>query len=67
VTETIDRNSGGTITPDAALTGAYVVAASGRGVITQTGSNPVFYVISPTKVLALDLASAAPSVEEIVH
>ncbi|MFY9532356.1 MAG: hypothetical protein WAR24_25925 [Candidatus Acidiferrales bacterium] len=53
-----DVNSFGTVSNNLALTGAYSVAASGRGTGTLTSSsgttNLVFYVVSSGQVLILD-------------
>ena len=64
---TIDQNSDGSLNPDNAVTDTYAVGATGRVVITQTGSSPVLYIVSATKGLLLDLSSTTPVIEEVAH
>ncbi len=66
---TADENSAGTLSPDVAFTGTYVVAPTGRtSSFTAPGSgNSVLYVISPTRALLLDLGAAMPVIQEVVQ
>jgi len=67
LSETTDIDAVGTLQPDTAFTATYTTTASGRTTIMQTGSNQVLYIISTTKALLMDLSSAAPAVQEILH
>jgi len=67
VTGTSDQNAAGTLTPDAALSATYTVSSTGRGAIPTTGSGVVFYIISATKAILLDLTSSSPAFQEVLH
>jgi hypothetical protein len=67
-TGTVDLNVAGTLSPDQTLSATYVAATTGRTTFTPTaGDNSVLYIISATKADLLDLSTAAPSVEELIH
>jgi hypothetical protein len=67
LTGTSDQNAAGTLTPDSALSATYTMSATGRGTISTTGSGIVFYIISATKAILLDLTSSSPAFQEILH
>jgi len=64
---TSDQNVAGTLTPDAPLSATYTMSTTGRGSIPTTGSGIVFYIISTTKAILLDLTSSTPVFQEILH
>jgi hypothetical protein len=65
---TVDQNANGTLIPDTALSATYGTAASGRTTITPVaGDNSVAYIVSTTKAVSLDLVTATPVVQEVVH
>jgi hypothetical protein len=50
------------------ISGTYMVAANGRGVLTQNGSQSyLFYVVSPTKVVLLPTTTMNPYLVPISH
>lgn len=50
------------------ISGTYTVAANGRGVLTQNGSQSyLFYVVSPTKVVLLPTTTMNPYLVPISH
>ena len=60
---TLDQNSGGTITRDAVLTGAYDIQINGRGTLNldnNNGSSTVWlmYAISPNRAFLLDASTS---------
>ena len=63
----VDANSGGTLINKASLTGAYTVAASGRGTAALSGViNPVnvsFYVVSRKKLFAMQTDARSATVK----
>lgn len=68
LTGTQDANNNGTLTPDSALNDSYTVGSTGRVAITPgSGSGSALYIISATKTLLLNLASANPVIQEVVH
>lgn len=68
VTGAEDENTGGTLTPDAPLSATYVAAASGRTTFAPAGGdNSVLYIISPTKAILLDITTAHPVLNELLH
>jgi hypothetical protein len=68
VTGTIDLNASGSLYPDQTLSASYVTAATGRATFSPAGGDSsVLYVVSPTKVLVLDLQTGNPVVVEAVH
>jgi hypothetical protein len=65
---TADLNVAGTLSPDQAISATYVAATSGRTTFNPTvGDTSVLYIISATKADLLDLATGAPTIEEILH
>lgn len=69
ISGTEDVNEVGTLSPDVALAGTYTVSSNGRGTATvttnTTTSNLVFYVVSGSRVLAIEVdptATAAGSI-----
>ena len=67
ITGTADQNAAGTLTPDYAISLTYTVSSNGRGVIPTTSSGEVFYIISATEALLLDLTSSNPTVVDVLH
>jgi len=68
VTGVEDQNAAGTLSPDQSFSASYTVNASGRIAFTPSGTpGPVLYIISPTKGLLLDLSSATPVIQEVIH
>ena len=67
IASTLDFNANGTLVPDAPTTATYVVGANGRVAITQTGSTPIMYIVSATRAFLMDLSSATPVIQEILH
>ena len=67
LTGTADRATGLTLAPDGPISASYILGATGRGTIATSGNGQVFYVISPTKALLLDLTATSPIVQEILH
>jgi len=67
ISGTVDINTSGTLALDNALAATYIVGTTGRTPVTTTGSSPVLYIVSATKAVAVDLSSANPVVQEIVH
>ena len=68
LTGTQDQNVAGTLSSDVALTAIYAVNSAGRVAITPgAGSASAVYIISPTKALMINLSSANPVVQELVH
>jgi hypothetical protein len=65
---TEDENTGGTIAPDVAVTDSYTVSAVGRVAVTPAAGGPsAIYIVSATKALQIDLSSANPVIQELLH
>jgi hypothetical protein len=71
VTGAADFNDGGQLNPGLALTGTYVVTASGRGTATYQSNlgtqNLIFYVVNSTRVLFLDADITLVAIGEMDH
>jgi hypothetical protein len=68
VTGTQDQNAAGTLSPDGALAASYSVNPAGRVAVTCHWRRPsAIYIISPTKVLQIDLSSPDPVIQELLH
>jgi hypothetical protein len=68
ISGTTDQNGAGTLTPDNAIAATYTVGTTGRAPLTVNGSvGPVLYIVSSTKAFSLDLSSATPVIEEVLH
>ena len=71
VTGAIDFNSGGNLNSDVALSGNYSMSSNGRGtsVLQSTlgSQNLIFYAVSSTRVLFIEVDSNLPAVGEMDH
>lgn len=67
----LDANNGGSLSSNLALSGTFTVSSSGRGTLTLSsnlgGQSIVFYMVSNTRVLFIDVDASLVAVGEMQH